>query len=37
MKLGTQESHEIIVKESEECFQYLGHLQVHHVHFERHA
>jgi hypothetical protein len=37
MKLGTQDSHEIILKESEQFFQYLSDLQVHHVRFERHA
>jgi hypothetical protein len=37
MKIGTQESHQIIVKESEEIFHYLRDLEVQHVHFERHA
>jgi hypothetical protein len=37
MKLGMAERHEIIVKEAEEYFQHLSHLQIHHVHFERHA
>jgi hypothetical protein len=35
--MGTLEGHEMIVKESEELFQHLTDLQLHHVHFERHA
>ena len=37
MKMGMQENHEIIVKECEEIFLFLRDLQMHHVHFERHA
>jgi len=37
MKLGTHESHEIIVNELEEIFPYFRDLQIHHVRFERHA
>jgi len=37
MKVGSQESHEIIVKEAEEIFLYLRDLRIHHVRFERHV
>jgi len=37
MKLGTQESHGIIVKEVEEVFLTLRDLHVIHVRFERHV
>jgi len=37
MKVGTQESHEIIVKELEEVFLILRDLHIHHVRFERHV
>ena len=37
MKLGTQASHEIVVKELEEIFLILRYLHGHHVCFERHV
>ena len=37
MRLGTQEGHEIIVKEVEEVFLSLKDLHVIHVRFERHV
>jgi len=37
MKIGMQEGHEMIVKESEEIFLLFRDFQMHHVHFERHA
>ena len=37
MKLGSQESHEILVKEIEEVFLFVRDLHVYHVRFERHV
>jgi hypothetical protein len=37
MKLGSQESHGILVKEIEEVFLFVRDLHVHHVRFERHV
>lgn len=37
MRLGSQDSHEILVKEIEEVFLSLRDLHIQHVRFERHV
>lgn len=37
MKLGSHESHELIVNDLEKFFPLFRDMQIHHVRFERHA